>query len=173
MGGEKMNVLFLDYDGVINTSKGTYEDGNKQLVGYYTPKDGMVNNYYAVKNVSKFCIEYGYVIVVTSNWSRFPNYKECLTNSGLDPSVSIIGKTAKVFNANHVNFESNREREIAVFLRQNQVEKYIILDDSALSDIEMNGEIYQLSEHIVKCNPDYGFNKYRFDQAVKIHEAQG
>ena len=61
----KNRVLFLDYDGVVNTpmwnEKGT-------ICRYNMPKDGKVNNFQAVQWISEFCQKFHFQIVVTSTW---------------------------------------------------------------------------------------------------------
>lgn len=167
-----MNVLFLDYDGVVNTSTGTFENGSRRTTSYYTLDDEMVNDFFAVKKVSEFCLKYDYSIVVTSMWRKDERYIQCLKNSGLDERVRIIGKTGKAIDYGYTNKGEEREKEIAVFLRQNLVDNYVILDDDRVSDVEMCGEYYPLSEHTVICNPCHGFNKDKYEDAVKIHKAQ-
>ena len=81
----KSRVLFLDYDGVVNTlmwnDKGT-------RVSYNFPKDNKVNNFQAVQWVSEFCLKCKYDIVVTSSWREDSNYKELI---GQDVSDEYTG----------------------------------------------------------------------------------
>ncbi len=85
-----MNVLFLDYDGVVNTPMWD-ETGEKCT--YNFPQDNKVNNFQCVQWVSEFCQKYGYSIVVSSSWRNRENYRECLLNGGLRDGIEILGKT--------------------------------------------------------------------------------
>ena len=83
-------VIFLDYDGVVNTAMWN-DNGTK--CKYNFPKDNKVNNFQAVQWISEFCQKCGYDIVVSSSWRTDSNYKECLVNGGLRDGIKILGKT--------------------------------------------------------------------------------
>ena len=51
-----MNILFLDFDGVINTPVGIDEKGNL-IDRYYGTFDKKVNNFVAVKLIERLCRE--------------------------------------------------------------------------------------------------------------------
>lgn len=70
-----MNVVFLDYDGVVNTPMWN-ADGTRCSFGF--PQDNKVNNFQCVQWVSEFCQKFNYSIVVSSTWRLDDNYKECL-----------------------------------------------------------------------------------------------
>ena len=59
--GETLNVVFLDYDGVVNTPMWELRDG-KWKYRHHQTYDGKVNNQQAVQWVSEFCEKYGYDI---------------------------------------------------------------------------------------------------------------
>lgn len=54
-----MNVLFLDYDGVVNTPM--WDDDGKRCT-FNFPSDNKVNNFQCVQWVSEFCQRYDYKI---------------------------------------------------------------------------------------------------------------
>ena len=54
-------VLFLDYDGVVNTMM--WSDDGKHC-GYNFPSHNRVNNFQAVQWISDFCIKYKFDIIV-------------------------------------------------------------------------------------------------------------
>lgn len=149
-----MNVLFLDYDGVINTPMWD-EEGTHFC--YAFPEDEKVNNFQCVQWVSEFCEKHGFSIVVTSTW-RFmtPYYKECLYNGGLRKTVEIIGCT-------EVDSSGDRELEIAAYLEMHDdIEKYLIFDDYNNFD--------HLKEHVVQCETELGFNILKFDEAEELYK---
>ena len=149
-----MNVLFLDYDGVVNTPMWN-EEGTEFRFSF--PEDKRVNNFQCVQWVSEFCEKYNFSIVVTSTW-RFmtPLYKECLYNGGLRRTVKIIGCT-------DVDDCGNRELEIAGYLELHpEIDKYIIFDDCK--------EFNYLKDHVVFCETDLGFHILKFDEEEELYD---
>lgn len=144
-------ILFLDYDGVVNTIMWN-EKGTVASYGY--PWDNKVNNFQAVQWISEFCEKYGFDIVVTSTWRQDKNYKECLINGGLRKGIEILGRT-KVLNR-------PRGEEIKEYLDSHpEIEQYIIVDDE-------DDMLEEQKEFLVKVNGTYGFNKPDYDKCVRI-----
>lgn len=73
-----MKIIFLDYDGVVNTL--WFDDINGEP-NFNFPSDDKVNNTQAIAWLNKLCKETGAKIVVTSTWRMSENYKECLYNA--------------------------------------------------------------------------------------------
>ena len=145
-------VLFLDYDGVVNTpmwnSKGT-------RCQYAFPSDGKVNNFQAVQWISEFCQRFKYDIVVTSTWRMDLNYKECLENGGLRNTIRILGKTPMLDNR-------FRGQEISEYLQAHpEIKYYIIVDDEG-------DMLEEQMEHFVQTNPDFGFGISDFHKCEEI-----
>ena len=149
-----MNVLFLDYDGVVNTPMWD-DQGTHFCFGF--PEDEKVNNFQCVQWVSEFCEKHDFVIVVTSTWRYLtPLYKECLINGGLREGIQIVGCT-------DADSGGNRELEIAAYLElHEEIKKYLIFDD--YDDFEI------LNDHVVHCETDLGFNISKFDEAEELYE---
>lgn len=144
-----MNIVFLDYDGVVNSLM----FGEKKSEPYFNfPDDGKVNNYQAVKWLEKLCNEFNAKIVVTSTWRKEENYKECLYNGGLSKNIEIIGKTDDKGN--------RRIAEINRWLSSHpEVENYVILDDDF---IEEN------NEHWIRTQTYIGMTYNDYIEARKI-----
>lgn len=133
--GELNNIVFLDFDGVINLDVNNY-------TGPFNDKEQM-------KNLNKFCIENNFKIVVISSWRKYSNYKEILYNSGLNRNISIIGSTDVL--------EKDRESEIIDYLgKNNNINKFIILDD---------GKFNELSRFQIKTNFNEGFDDEKYKEA--------
>lgn len=148
-----MNVVFLDYDGVVNTPMWN-EDGTK--CRYNFPDNNKVNNFQAVQWVSEFCQKYDYSIIVTSSWRTEENYKECLINGGLRDGIEILGKTKAL--------GMKRGKEIDIYLRDHpEITGYIIIDD-----IDEFSKFQQ--KRFVRTREDVGFSKYDYYKACRIHE---
>ena len=149
-----MNVLFLDYDGVVNTPMW---DNKGTDFGFSFPEDAKVNNFQCVQWVSQFCKKHNFAIVVTSTWRYLtPLYKECLIYGGLREGIEIIGCT-------NIDSIGDRELEIAEYLElHTEIEKYIIFDDYDKFGV--------LKDHVVQCETDLGFNKLKFEEAELFYE---
>ncbi len=146
------NVVFLDYDGVVNTPMW---DNNGKHCRYNFPRDNKVNNFQCVQWVSEFCEKFGYDIVVSSSWRTDANYKECLINGGLRKDIKILGRTP-------ATFKYSRGREIQMYLDEHpEIENFLIFDDE--DDME------NLSDHLVLCNTAYGFCMPEYSKAEMLH----
>lgn len=147
-----MNIVFLDYDGVVNTPMWD-EDGTH--CRYNFPKDNKVNNFQAVQWVSEFCQKYCYSIVVSSTWRMDKNYKECLINGGMRDGIEILGRT-KILG-------KTRGAEIEEYLQEHpEVDNYLIFDDE---DDFFDYQLY----HLVDTNELAGFTMNDFNKAVRLH----
>lgn len=136
--GKIDNYVFLDYDGVINV-------GHKGIHDRFDNKE-------AIFCLNKLCLKYYFKIVVVSSWRNYPNYKELLYNSGLNPKIEIIGKT--------INSNQGREYEIKEYLKENPYfNKVIIIDDE--------DRFVELKRYLVKTDAHIGFNEEKYDEAVK------
>lgn len=150
-----MNVVFLDYDGVVNNiiwnAEGTRAD-------YSHPFMGKVNNWQAVQWLSEFCEKYNYKIVVTSSWRLYPNYKECLVAGGLRDGIEILGCIGTSLET--------RGDEIMEYLHQHpKIKKWLVLDDEDCSE-----EHPEIAEHQVLCLTNAGFGLEQFEEARALHQ---
>jgi predicted peroxiredoxin len=134
---KKDGIIFLDFDGV--------------LVIRLDDFTGDVVSEEAVYYLNKLCLETGYKIVVCSSWRHLENYKDILYNSGIDPKIEVVGKTE--LNKN------GREAEIKDYVREHNIEKYIVIDDAYLSD--------DFESHHVRPASRLGFTKNKYDEALK------
>lgn len=131
------NVIFLDYDGVINIEPDNF-------LGYF-------ENPEAIYYIGKFCKEYNFQIVVTSSWKINPEYKNLLYDSGLDSDVKIIGCT-------DISFKG-RKYEIENYLNDHkEIEKYLIIDDAFI-----DGE---LGAHQVQTAFKIGYTKEKYKETI-------
>jgi hypothetical protein len=153
-----MNVVFLDYDGVVNTPMWN-EEGTK--CRYNFPEDDKVNNFQCVQWVSEFCEKFGYDIVVSSSWRMDDNYIECLENGGLRSDVKVIGKTPV-----HRHDYVSRGGEIQEYLSAHpEIQFFLIFDDE--DDFEYTPA---LRDRLVLCDPAIGFGMTEFFKAKRMHE---
>ena len=142
------NVIFLDYDGVVNT---LIYDSAREDFYFNFPKDNSVNNYQACKWIEKLCKENNAKIVVISTWRRYENYKECLYNGGLSRNIEIIDKIDDCYNS--------KSQGIVKYLSEHSnIEKYIIIDDQIIEGDE-------ISKHFIKTETYRGFDYYEYQKA--------
>lgn len=151
-------IIFLDYDGVVNTVYWSHYFRNKShprgvfRADFATPSDGFVNNFQAICWLNETYKQIKYDIVVTSTWRMFDNYKECLYNGGLNKEIKILGKTPII---NH-----NRALEIKTWMQENSFNgKYVILDDD---------NVKGMSRHLVKCDTFYGYGIKEMHNVIKL-----
>lgn len=145
-----MKIIFLDYDGVVNTPIWN-EEGK---CGYNHPSDGKVNNYQAIMWLNELCKKANAKIVVSSTWRyccHDVSYQDCLYNAGLNKNIEIIGCIEWFGN-------ETRTDEIKRYLEKHEeIINYVILDDEDVCD-----------DNFVKCNGNYGFGIEEFYKALKI-----
>lgn len=147
-------VVFLDYDGVVNTAMWD-ETGTRCRFNFNF--DGKVNNFQAVQWLSEFCQNCHYSIVVTSTWRRYDDWKECLINGGLREGIEVIGKT-DVLNG-------CRGEEIKKYLNEHpEIEYYLIIDDEA-------DMLPEQMDHFVQTDYNVGFGIREFRKCLDIYKA--
>lgn len=144
-------ILFLDYDGVVNTPMWD-ADGKKCRFNF--PHHNKVNNFQAVQWVSEFCQKFGFAIVVTSDWRFDSNWRECLINGGLREGVEVIDKTGE---------DKTRGHEIKNWLNEHpEVELYFILDDLEQVLEEQKPFFLQTDVSVGFCMTDFFELRRRF-----------
>lgn len=152
---EKIDVVFLDFDGVINTPMLT-EANMRRGHAYNHEEDRKVNNYRAICYLNELCHLEKLKIVVSSTWrmadKQYPVAK-ALYNSGLDLDIEVIGCTPIL--------HQDRGIEIKNFLVSHpQIDRFVILDDDS--------DMADLIDYLVLCNHEVGFGAPEFLVAIKL-----
>ena len=136
--GDLNNIVFLDFDGVLNLDINNY-------TGNFKAKE-------PIANLNKFCIENEFKIVVISSWRKCLNYKEILYESGLDNSIEILGATDIL--------KKERESEVIDYLEKHQnINKFIILDD---------GDFFELKKYQIQTVFEKGFDNKKYQEACEL-----
>ncbi len=131
-----LNVIFLDFDGVINIKEDEFS----------TPHVSEE----AIKYLNKLCLETGYKIVVCSSWREHIQYKKFLYDNGLDENIQVLGKTD--------TYNCGRIFEIKKYIEENDVNKYIIIDDGFFGE--------QYVSHHIQTAPSLGFTENKYKEAL-------
>ena len=92
---------------------------------------------------------------------RYRPYKEYLENSGMDSSL-VEGHVPYIYN-------KGKGDEIDEYLRENQVDKFIVIDDNDNG----NGNVGDLTllrfkDELIVCDGDRGFTEREYKKALEI-----
>ena len=128
-----MNVIFTDIDGVFNTIN---------------------RNQWSSLSVALYddlCHEFNLKPVITSTWRVKHSIKE------LERIFQHYGIYTNIYDFTPIINSEGRGGEIENWLKENQCDNYLILDDN-IRDIESYG-----LKNIVKCRSWIGFTKEEYD----------
>ena len=128
-------IIFLDIDGVLNCRK-TFKERKEERVfyskfleksNYNLAKLAMCDiDFYKLQLLKYIVLETDAKIVISSSWKNlreYPLIEELLINKGLP----IIGATPYINN--------KRGAEIRIYLSENEVNDFIIIDDDIFDDV--------------------------------------
>ncbi len=146
-------ILFLDYDGVVNRKMWKHLN-NDWICRCNYPDDNTVNDFQAVQWISEFCQKYEYHIVVSSTWREYPNYADCLRNAGLRDGIQILGSICK-------STPCKRDGINRFIALHPEIEAFLVIDDDP--------SLKCFKNHIVLCDPNWGFGENEFRKAERLH----
>jgi hypothetical protein len=150
--GKQKNLLFLDFDGVIN-GPGFHVGKTKSVLF-----DKMVMLYHtdAVKRLNQIANEFQTDIIISSSW-RHIGLEYCrhyLYEAGIDETVPIIDTTGR-------DIPYHRWREIMNWLRLHpSFTNFVILDDLEMS---------VLSNYHVRTSFNTGLSEEKADEVRKLY----
>lgn len=149
-----MNVIFLDFDGVIDT------------IHYNSDKD--VED--KIKILSEICKEYNCKVVIEAAAKNAIDYDTFeIDNDWVKKvfelfnkyEIECIGRTPNVAKKGNNYYEMWKEFEIRKYLFSHpEIEHFCIIDDD---DLYPNSDLRMLSSHLVK--PNY-YSKYKNDEGL-------
>ena len=160
-----MKVIFLDIDGVLNCTSYFIERHSEIAKLYENNKDNkrllslkrmMLDIDNRKLELLKDIIDVtGAKVVVTSSWKRldiFNDVEELLISMG----IPIVGTTK--------DKSYNRGTGIKKYLKENQVEEYIVLDDDIFEDYDT-----EIMNHLVKTSFSHGgLNESHKKKAIEL-----
>lgn len=125
-----MKVVFLDVDGVLNTSK-TYERVHRLFNN--TGKKVLDVDDFRLEYLKKIIDETDSKIVLSSSWRRFfikENNKIVPRNEKGKQFYDMLNKyNIEIYDILSFDSDINRERLIIDWLSKNEVDSFIIIDD--------------------------------------------
>ncbi len=151
-------IVFLDFDGVINTRFYYYE--NDKLCGkFYHEEDMKVNNVEAVNLLNKLCLGTKADIVVTSSWRKHKSKnnefttRKVLINSGLDDQINVLDDAPIL--------DTSIGDEVRLWLIENNYpleHPFIIIDDGC--------DPKEFNDRYIKTNFEKGFTEEEYQIAL-------
>lgn len=156
------NILFLDFDGVIN---GYIRDRYTYCITVPIPSGCKL--YYASISCMKYfinlielCKKYNYKIVVSSSW-RIGNSVEDF-NTAFNEMLQVLERTDEIFIGNTASCYGieTRGMEIKNYIETFKVKNYIIVDDEDF-DYE---EHFNLKKDFVKTDGAFGLRKQNINR---------
>ncbi len=162
-----MKIIFLDFDGVLNTA-----DWYRQMTHDTAFDDyGTVFDPHAVANLKKVVDDTGADIVVSSSWKelglatmlemweerRLPGRVVGMTPTYIDEEMLLNA------DLTNMDFMNGRGSEIKGWLQLHgkEVSHYVILDD-------MDDMLPEQQPHLVLTDPEVGITKEDADMAIQI-----
>lgn len=149
-----MKVIFLDIDGVLN-SWDDYNDRCKNLKKEERPSFGDIEERPLM--LLKELIEVTNAkVVLSSSWR-----KSIFLTSEVYKALSTMG--IELYDITPILPSGNRAEEIREWLKDKEVESFVILDDDSF---EFKGN--ELSKNLVKTTMDSGLQKEHVEEAIRI-----
>lgn len=154
-------AIFLDFDGT--TLPLHYENFLKQMSivskGKSIGKDkfGYFFSPEVMDNIKVLVDKFNPDIIITSTW------KDDLKYLGLSNMWKDRGYAGKLYDVTKPININKRGLEIKEYLKNNEYDKYIIIDDMGVEFFESEQIPY-----LVQCDPNFGFDKEKLKEAIKL-----
>lgn len=150
-----MKVIFLDFDGVMDTA---YYDNYLNCMGLpEKDKYGVVFDPDCIANLRRIIDETGAVIVVSSTWKDFMTYKEILEMWEYRKLPGFVTDTTPTCSR-------KRGDEIDSWLEECNTEcEYVIIDD--MDETQFNEHQY---DRLFVVNPYDGLNEQTAEKVIQL-----
>lgn len=139
-------IIFADVDGVLNSYRTVVAFGN------YPTRNDTTDNFdlVAVGLLREACKQCNAEIVLSSTWRMDKNWERL----GETLNLSIVDRTPQLLTG-------SRGEEIAMWLRDNLVFEYLIIDDN-------NDMLKSQQKNFIHVDPKNGFSYENFKQTLEI-----
>ena len=152
-----MKIIFLDFDGVMDTAYYDHILSKKGLPE--CDKFGVVFDPDCIKNLKYIIDNTGADIVVSSSWKDFMSYKEILEMWKYRNLPGFVTDVTPTLSHGH-----NRGDEIDAWLKDCPTEcNYVIIDD-----LEANNFNEHQIPKLLIVNPFIGLDEYTVERAIRI-----
>jgi hypothetical protein len=149
-------VVFLDFDGVVNTIYWGCDDNGVYRENTFKGGHTYLNNGQAIGWLNELYNTIPYRVVISSTWRMSMSVEELqllLLKSGFRPEIEVIGKTPVLNDL--------RGKEIQQWIDENNYEgDFIIVDD--------DNDMCHLMEHLVLCDTFVGFTFHEFKKSLNL-----
>lgn len=149
-----MKIIFLDIDGVLN-SWDDYNNRCKNLKKEERPRFGDIEER-PLMLLKELIEATNAKVVLSSSWR-----KSIFLISEVYKALSTMG--VELYDITPILPSGNRAEEIKDWLKDKEVESFVILDDDGF---EFKGN--ELSKNLVKTTMDSGLQKEHIDEAVQV-----
>ena len=154
-----MNILFLDFDGVVSSTK--YP--GKNIIFNGTELKDTKHDSYLIENINVFTEIYNNVsLVISSSWRL--SFSLCdirVLGSAMGLKATIIDMMTTDLPA--ISLEDHRAHEIErwIFTNSSKVDHFIIIDGSSSAGVLHPNQF-------VKVDPTIGFDSIALERAILI-----
>lgn len=164
----KINVIFLDIDGVLNTPRFQMIQINNFECDAYESQFNF--DPICMKNLKELINKTDAYIVISSTWryDSDPRYMSEIVNNLKLYGITdrIIGVTPDL--SQQYNSRLIRGHEIQQWIQDNKnkyiIDKFVIIDD--------DNDMFDLIDHLAECDYQYGFVDEVKEIALKIMEVK-
>lgn len=145
-----MKVLFLDIDGVLNTSLTYFENKRKKVKN--PSMDCLDIDEFRLRYLKEIVDSSSCQIVLTSSWRTFFHKEDgLLIGTGKGKQLLDLFQKYGLSIYDITPFDSNRwrENEIERYLEENDVDSFVIVDDESV-------DLHKFRDHLVLISTKYG-----------------
>lgn len=170
-----MKVLFLDIDGVLNNATDFFE---LKSIGHPINHKCEVMNRGLVCLLSDIITKTDAKIVISSTWREMMAldqiYEILLSHDFQHGRDCIIGATPSHRRGMSDNPKWHRGREIAEYLENNEVEKFLIIDDNGDAIVDAGfqktstSQVEEEGDNFIHTNAAHGLDVYQTSRAINI-----
>lgn len=167
-----MKVIFLDIDGVLNTSQ-TFKEINEEYKK--TGIDRIEIDEFRLEFLKEIIDKTGAIIVLNSSWKnncKMENGKFIVINQKIKELINIFNKFNLSIYDITLDIRKSRQEAIYMWLKDKDVESFIIIDDDPYHlDDFVGKELIKTSttkdgEMIMNMDDAFGLSEFHIEEAV-------
>lgn len=151
---KNMKIIFLDFDGVLNCRR--YRENSLSYYEDYIDESRMLLLKYIVDKT-------GAKIVLTTTWRMYWDNSYLVDYEETQRMNNIFAKYGLEIYSKTSNYEENRDYEITMWISENNIKQYVILDDIDFGWSNLN------REHFVQTDDEKdGLDEEQVQKAIDI-----